>query len=351
MPSALPEPSGAHVAGGGSGVTTSPSRRRILAGGGAIGVGALLTACGSGTSKGAATGSWHFTDDRGRTAHSDGRPERIVAYVSAAAALYDYGITCDGIFGPSKPEGGKPNTQAGDLDTRHIPSLGTAWGSFDIERYAKLRPQLLVSNMLPPPKLWFVPDESAKRIYSLAPAVGIKAAHTSLTTPLRRYDDLARSLGADMHAQKVTSAKQRFSRAEGALRDAAKKAGGLRVMAVTGDYDNMYVAVPGSYADLRYFRSLGVHFVEGKKSDSWGFWEFVSWENADKYDADLIMIDNRPSAFTREQFAEKPTWNRLRAVREGQLTSWATEERYTYRGYAPVLERLAAALTRSRKLT
>ncbi|MGW8378239.1 ABC transporter substrate-binding protein [Streptomyces sp. ODS28] len=330
--------------------TPAPSRRRLLSAGGALGFGALLTACGGSGSAQSSGGSWEFTDDRGRTARSEGRPERIVAYISSAAALYDYGITCDGIFGPSKQVKGRPGAQSGDLDTSGITSLGTAFGEFDIERYAKLRPQLLVSNMIPPPKLWYVPDGGAKRISALAPSVGIKAAYTSLRTPLRRYDELARALGADMRAKKVTEAKERFAKAERTLREAARKAGGLRVMAMSGDFDNMYVANPGPSADLSYFKSLGVHFIEGKTGKEGPFWEYVSWENADKYEADLLMLDNREGAFTREQFAEKPVWKNLRAVQEDQVIPWATEERYSYRGYAPVVERLAAALTKSRKL-
>ncbi|MFI6013500.1 ABC transporter substrate-binding protein [Streptomyces sp. NPDC051243] len=53
-------------------------------------------------------------------------------------------------------------------------------------------------------------------------------------------------------------------------------------------------------------------------SDEWGFWEFLSWENADRYHADLIMVDNRSTAMSAEQLAAKATWRQLPAVKAGQ---------------------------------
>ncbi|MEV1080902.1 ABC transporter substrate-binding protein [Streptomyces sp. NPDC050211] len=334
----------------------SPSRRRLLTAAGALAFGPLLAACGSGDTKasdlGASKGEpWSFKDDRGRTVRTDATPKNIVAFVSAAAALHDYGITCTGVFGPTEPVNGKPNPQAGDMDVSELTSLGTAWGQFSVEKYAALKPDLLISNMFPAPDLWFVPEESRAKIEALAPTVGISVARTSLLNPLKRTAELAESLGADLSAKKVTDAKARFERAAETLRAAARANGGIKVMAITGDSENFYVAVPDSYSDLNYFKDLGVDFVEGKKSDEWGFWEFLSWENVDKYDADLIMVDNRSSAMTPDQLAAKGTWRQLPAVKAGQTTPWSMEERFSYAGFAPVVERLAAAVEKAKKVT
>ncbi|TVL89593.1 ABC transporter substrate-binding protein [Streptomyces sp. SAJ15] len=329
------------------------SRRGLFAAGGALALAPVLAACGGDkkddTAK-AGGGSWSFKDDRGRTVTRKKTPERIVAFVSTAAALYDYGIECTGIFGPSSPVHGKPNPQAGDLDVKRLTSLGEAWGAFNIEKYVRLRPDLLVSNMFPAPDLWFVPQDSAKKIQEIAPSVGIDVARTSLLNPLKRTAELAESLGADLRARKVVDAKARFDRAVRTLREAAAANKGLKILAMTADPDNLYVAVPDSYCDLNFYKSLGVEFVEGEKSDKWGFWEFLSWENADKYHADLIMIDNRSSALPRRQLDERPTWRRLPAIKAEQTVDWAMEERFSYAGYAPVLEQLAAAITKSKKL-
>lgn len=42
--------------------------------------------------------------------------------------------------------------------------------------------------------------------------------------------------------------------------------------------------------------------------------------------------------------------SRLPAVKAEQITPWSMEERYSYAGYAPVLEQLAAAITKSKRL-
>ncbi|NEA97835.1 ABC transporter substrate-binding protein [Streptomyces sp. SID13726] len=336
-------------------VPVSPSglsRRRLFAAGGALAFGGLLSACseGEGGSGKSGGGAWSFQDDRGRTVTADRRPERLVAFVSTAAALHDYGVECVGVFGPSEPIEGRRNPQAGDLDVTKLTSLGTDWGQFNIEKYAALKPDLLISNMFPAPDLWYVPERSVEKIEALAPTAGISVAHASLLAPLRRTAALARSLGADLGTAKVTEAKARFDRAVATLRTAARAHQGLKVMAMSGDADNMYVGVPGSYCDLAFFKDLGIDFVEGRKSDEWGFWETLGWENADKYHADLILVDNRSNAMTADQLAEKSTWNRLPAVEAGQTAPWSMEERYSYAGYAPVLERLAAAVRKSRRL-
>ncbi|RFU88064.1 ABC transporter substrate-binding protein [Streptomyces triticagri] len=332
---------------------SGPTRRGLLTAGAALGLGALLAACGDDKATGsdAKSGAWSFRDDRKRKVTADGTPENIVAFISTAAALHDYGIECTGVFGPSKPIGGKPNPQAGNLDVDKLTSLGETFGQFNIEKYASLKPDVLISNMFPPPDLWFVPKDSSKKIEAIAPTIGIAGAHVSLREPLKRYEELAESLGADLGAPRVTEAKSRFRRAEETLRKAAEANRGLKVLAMTGEADQMYVAVPDSYCDLHYFKDLGVELVTGKKSDEWGFWEFLSWENADKYHADLIMIDNRSNALPAKELAKKPTWARLPAVKAGQTVPWAMEERYSYAGFAPVLEQLAAAIEKSKRLT
>ncbi|MBR7679128.1 ABC transporter substrate-binding protein, partial [Streptomyces daliensis] len=75
------------------------SRRGILAAGGALGLGAVLAACGDGEAKsggsdstgaaGPKTGPWSFKDDRGTTVKLDRAPTNIVAFTGVAAALHD----------------------------------------------------------------------------------------------------------------------------------------------------------------------------------------------------------------------------------------------------------------------
>ncbi|SDZ29777.1 iron complex transport system substrate-binding protein [Micromonospora pattaloongensis] len=329
------------------------TRRGLLAAGGALGLGALLTACGGGSTTGGATDGgdgWSFTDDRGQKASAGARPQRVVAYVGTAAALHDFGVgdRIAGVFGPTKLADGKPDPLAGGLDVDKVTILGNAWGEFNIEKYAALRPELLVTNMYEPNALWFVPDDSKDKILPLAPSVGLTVAKVSLGRVLQRYSDLAASLGADLSAPTVTDAKTRFERASETLRAAAKANGGIRVMAASASADLLYVSDPDVYADLSYFRELGVTFVDPANVTG-GFFENLSWENADKYPADLILLDSRTSALQPKDLGSKPTWTTLPAVKAGQVTPWLSEPRFSYAGCAPLIEALATALRNAKK--
>jgi iron complex transport system substrate-binding protein len=330
------------------------SRRGLLAAGGAAGLGALLAACGGSGGKAAATGGksgWSFTDDRGQKATAGARPTHVVAYVGTAAALRDFGVGDQivGVFGPTKLTDGRPDPLAGDLDVNKVTILGNAWGEFNIEKYAALRPDLLVTGMFEPPSLWFVPDESKKKILALAPSIGFAMAKVSLPEPIRRHEQLAAALGADTKAAAVTEAKARFDRAVASLRTAAKANPGIRVLAGSGSPDLFYVSDPRVYADLGFFRSLGVDFVVPNKVTG-GFFENLSWENAGKYPADVILLDDRTAALRPKDLAAKPSWSKLPAVRAGQVTPWLSEPRFSHAGCAPLVESVARAVRAARKV-
>lgn len=105
------------------------SRRGVLTAVGALGLGGLLSACGSDGDKdsdggssansSAGGGTWRFKDDRGTTVEADRTPKRLVAFVGSAAALHDLGIECTGVFGPTKLKNGRPDPgPAGSTWTR-----------------------------------------------------------------------------------------------------------------------------------------------------------------------------------------------------------------------------------------
>ncbi|MGA4541913.1 ABC transporter substrate-binding protein [Uniformispora flossi] len=340
-----------------------PTRRRFLAAGAALGVGALAAACGSssddtgpaaapgGSGAPGGDGPWSFVDDRGKTVGTKARPKKIVAFVGTAAALHDYGIACTGVFGPTKTADGKPDVQAGDLDIGKLKVLGNTWGEFSLENYAALQPDLLVSATYDKDTLWYVPDDSKDKILAVAPSVALNVSGVPLTEPLRRHAELAAALGADPNAAKTLADKQRFEAAAETLRQAAKAAGGIKVMAASGSPDLFYVSTPAPSADLRYFAELGVDFVLPKNVDRQGYFESLSWEAVGTYQADVIILDNRSTALQPQGLAGKPTWRELPAVKAGQVVPWVSEPRYSYAGCAPLLEQLAATLQKARKLT
>ncbi|MGD9484477.1 ABC transporter substrate-binding protein [Streptomyces sp. TRM70308] len=339
--------------------TTHLTRRGLLSTGGALGAGALLAACGS--SQGAGGGgqggtgggdAWSFTDDRGEKVTADARPRRIVAFTGTAAALHDFGLDQQlvGVFGETRREDGSPDPLAGELDVAKVEIVGNAYGEFGLEKYAALRPDLLVTHMYDPGALWYVPEESKDKILELAPSVAITVARVPLPEPIKRYAELAESLGADLRATRVTDAKKRFEAAAESLRRAAKAHRGLKVMAASGAADYFYVSNPDNNTDLMYFKELGVDLVHPENLDAGGYFESLSWENADKYPADLILLDSRTVALQPEALESKPAWRALPAVRAGQVTPWDTVPRFSWAGSAPLLESLATAMDESRKL-
>ncbi|WP_033213616.1 ABC transporter substrate-binding protein [Kitasatospora phosalacinea] len=336
------------------------TRRGLLAAGGATALGAVLAACGSsggkasgGSGDAAGGGPWTFTDDRPQAVTAKGVPSRVVAFTGAAAALADFGLDEQlvGVFGETKAADGKADPQAGSLDVNRIEVIGNAWGEFSIEKYAALRPELLVTHMYDPGAYWYVPDESKDKILPLAPQVLISTGRVTITQPIEHYAKLAESLGADLRAPKVVDAKARFEKASEELRQAVKAAGGVKVMACSGSADLFYVSNPKISCDLIYFAELGVEFIQPEKTDGGDYYEGLSWENAGKYPADLLLLDQRSTALQPKDLAAKPAWGQLAAVKAEQITPWDAVPRFSYAGFAPLIERLTAAIQKSRKLS
>ncbi|MFF7328633.1 ABC transporter substrate-binding protein [Streptomyces sp. NPDC008150] len=341
----------------------SPTRRGVLAAAGATGLGAALAACGgnddntagSGSTAAAGSGSWTFKDDRGTAVRAGHVPSDIVAFVGVAAALHDYGVGVKGVFGPTTTKDGKADVQAGDMDVSKLTVLGNAWGQFNIEKYAALAPDLLVSTMFDDRgTLWYVPEESKKKILAVgAPTVGLSVYDRQLTEPLQRMLALADSLGGDVTSAPVTAAKKRFEDAAARLRAAAKAKPDIKVLAGSAADTIFYVSGTDLSVDLEYFKALGVNFVEPTDKDktaSGGWYESLSWENADKYPADVIMMDNRTSAVQPADITEG-TWKKLPAVRAGQVVARNPEPILSYDKCAPLLEDLAKAIEDARKVS
>ncbi|MFG3345519.1 ABC transporter substrate-binding protein [Streptomyces sp. NPDC048018] len=342
---------------------TSLTRRGLLAAGGALGLGAALAACGSGTKGGGDStkagdkgGPWTFTDDRGTAVQAKSVPKNIVAFTGTAAALKDFGIEVKGVFGPTTVKDPKtgaetPDVQAGDLDVRKVEIIGNVWGEFKIEEYLKLRPELLVTDMWEKNDLWYVPAEQKDKILKIAPSVALWAADKSMPAVLQRHADLAASLGADVQTARIKADKARFEAAAERVRKAAQGKKDIKVLIGSGSPDLFYVSTPARPTDTLYFKELGVNVITPAKLDQGGWFEGLSWENVDKYQADIIMLDNRTSALQPEALKAKPTWAALPAVKAGQVIPRVTEPIYSYAKCAPLLEDLAKALENARKVS
>ncbi|MFG2996658.1 ABC transporter substrate-binding protein [Streptomyces sp. NPDC048340] len=340
--------------------STHFSRRGLIAAGGALGLVAALTACGGsdaakgdgGKDKGAAaSGPWSFKDDLGKDVTAKSTPKNIVAFTGTAAALHDYGIHVKGVFGPTKTADGKADVQAGSMDISKVEILGNVWGEFNVEKYAALQPDLLVTNTWDG-TLWYVPEESKDKITGRAPAAAISVGgDATLDKALARTADLAKSLGADMNAKTTVDAKARFEAAAAKVREATKANPGIKVLVGSGSPDLFYASTPKTSADLKYFESLGVEFAIPEKLDEGGFFESLSWENAGKYKADVILLDNRTGTLQPNDLKAKPTWVELPAVKANQVIPRVTEPIYSYEKCAQILEDLAKSIQSAKKVS
>lgn len=166
------------------------------------------------------------------------------------------------------------------MDISKVEILGNVYDEFNVEKYAALRPDLLVTNTWDG-TYWYVPEASKEKILKLAPAAAISVGgDATLDKSLERTADLAKSLGADLNSKAAVDAKARFEAASAKVREATKANPGIKVLVGSGAADLFYVSTPKTSADLKYFESLGVEFVVPEKLDQGGFFESLSWENA-----------------------------------------------------------------------
>ncbi|MFE2316370.1 ABC transporter substrate-binding protein [Streptomyces sp. NPDC059441] len=342
---------------------THLTRRGILAAGGALGLGAVGGAgggqeaarggAGSREGAGAKCGRGAGKGARGTTVKLDKIPANIVAFTGVAAALHDYGIEVKGVFGPTTTKDGKADVQAGDMDVSKLTVLGNEWGQFNIEKYAALAPDVLISTMFDSAgTLWYVPEESKAKILKLAPSVGVSVYDRQMPVSLQRMLALAVSLGADEKSAQIAEAKKKFETAAERLRTAAKARPEIKVLAGSASQDIFYVSGSNLSIDLEYFKALGVNIVEPSAKAlkaSGGWFENLSWENVDKYPADIIVMDDRSATIQPADITEA-TWKKLPAVKAGQVIARSPEPIVSYAKCTPLLDNLAEAIEKAKKV-
>src|SRR5690606_3726218 len=147
-------------------------------------------------------------------------------------------------------------------------------------------------------------------------------------------------LGADLTAPEVAADKAAFETALDAFKSAVAAKPGLTVLAVTGGPDILNIAEVTSSAELQDFVSWGLDIIEAENSN--GYWEQLSWEVADKYQPDLILVDDRGDAM--QILPQQPTWSLIRAAEAGQVTNWPAFWLRNYAAYAQELDALTEAI-------
>ena len=294
-----------------------------------------------------AGGEWTFTDDRGVTITLPKPPERVVAYIPIAASLWDFGVRPVGVFGTTVTQDGSPEVYSGNVDLDAVVSLGEVYGEMDLEQLVELKPDLILFDMYwEEIDLWGLPADAVAQVEEIAPIFGVRFINQPITTTVGTLEKLAADLGADLDAPDVVEARTRFESAAEAVQAACAEKPELTALLASGWTDNLYIANPKVWADLIYFQELGLNMVMPDVPEG-ELWETLSWEQAGKYSADLILHDARSAAIRQEQLADIATWSALPAVQADQVHNWYTEFVPSYLGLAEVLEDLATAIEES----
>jgi len=282
---------------------------------------------------------WTYVGGSGETVTLDAVPQRIVASQDAAAGLIPLGIRPVGIYADSPVAEAKALE---GLDLSGIEIVGQAWGEVDIEKVAALQPDLIVAEYWPLEDTWSGGGDVVAALGAVAPITGPKQGD-SIVTLIEDYEALAESLGADLSEPAIAADKAAFEAARAAFQAAVAEKPGLTALAVWAGNDALYVAATAGAAELMDLAGWGLDLIDPEVADDRGYWETLSWENADKYQPDLILVDNR-SAATMQTALAQPTWTLMKAAAAGQVTDWPAFWLRNYRAYAAALEDLTAAI-------
>ena len=317
------------------------TRRQVLAVATAVGAG-FVVGCGS---AGKDAAGWNFVDDRKQAVRLPARPERIVAYTTAAAALHQWGVTPIGVFGDDPRE--DPVLAGFPWDQSEV--VGSVYGEIDMAMLLSLKAELIVSLWYPPYSLLFGFKDLAqqKQIGSRVPVAGLNGRLIA-TKQIGRFSDLARALGSSTTADAIVRARAGFVRAAARLSEIARRKPNLRIIAVSGDQSTMYVATLVDFGDLSYYRRLGVPLVSSETPNS--YWDRFGWEHAAKYRADGILYDARSIFLPLRQAKEIPAFAALPAVRANQIARWQVDPPPSYQAYAEAMNDLATTIAGWRRL-
>jgi iron complex transport system substrate-binding protein len=327
-------------------VLERPLTRRQVVVVAALATGAsFLAGCGS---KGSGAAGWVFVDDRGHTVRLSRRPTRIAAYIGAAAALQQWGVTPVGVFG----EDPLHDPSLAGFPWAHSEIVGSVYGEIDTAKLLELRTELIVSRWFPPPQdtplFGFKDLGQQEGIGAKVPIVGLRG-NTIASTQIARFGQLVRVLGVETARGRVARARAAFERAAVHVSRVADRKSHLRIIAISGDQSTMYVAkVAAGSGDLAFYRHLGVPLVSAKTSDM--YWDRFSWNHADKYPADGILYDARAGVLPLADAKKIPAFAALPAVRANQVGAWRADPAPSYQAYTQTMNELAATIASWRRV-
>ncbi|GAA2992536.1 ABC transporter substrate-binding protein [Streptomyces fulvorobeus] len=282
--------------------------------------------------------AWRFTDDRGRVSQAVRRPVRILAYIQAGATLWDYGIRPDGIFG-SGHDGSVPDqVKAGTLPLESVAYAG-AGAALDIDALLRGAPDLVVAVSYGGGQAYGLAPETAKHLEKQVPVVVIDVGRArDFAATGERFAELAHSLGggsAPARAGECAAARER-------LRAVAAAPERPEVLALSpAGWEEVHLARPGMWPELRVLAELGVNLVEPAEGPG------ASWSTVDRARAagvrpSLVLADVRAHATPFDAFAAAP--GRPALWESARVVPWNPEPLCSPQAHAAFLTLVADAL-------
>ena len=160
------------------------------------------------------------------------------------------------------------------------------------------------------------------------------------------YADLAESLGADADA--IAEKKADFETAVASFEEATAAKPGLTALAISPWEDTYAVAVPEYAPELLDLQSWGLDVIAPTTPDpDFPYWQSLSFENADTYQPDLLLFDDRNHPGNEETLAEQPIASKITAFAAGATTTWPAYWLHTYSDYTAQLERLTEVIDKA----
>ncbi|MFT4040706.1 MAG: ABC transporter substrate-binding protein [Thermomicrobiales bacterium] len=354
------------------------SRRHALAAGGALALGAATTLprlvraqsatpvasvadatpiAGAAATPGATpVAGWVFEDVMGATITLPERPQRIAAAINVAAALRGFGIEVPTIFGWTAnhfPDGN--HIAWGDIDPAAVEVVSDDDGNVIIDKLREADPDLIVTWVWdrndPEDTKAGIPADMTAQAEEIAPILILNRSDSN-DEELMRTEDLAIALGVNMLSPELVAGRDAYQAKQAELRALAKEKDDLAVLfASFGGGDGVWVAGSDFVADVGQTRLLGVTVANYGAPGAEAYWEELPLDEAQRYPADVIYIDQSGVWTTLEQLRAEPTLSQLPAIKAGQVGLWQRDHPLTYEGLTAFLESVLEPLRDAKKVT
>jgi iron complex transport system substrate-binding protein len=287
--------------------------------------------------------AWSYVSGDGETYTATEVPERIIAHAYAAKVLMEFGITPIAIYA-DVPISEDPGLQGADFDGIEV--LGEEWGKIDVEKAAELDPDLIVGDWWPAEEAYSGleggVEEESKKLAELATVVG-PSQGDSVVDLIEGYATLAESLGGDTNS--IEQERADFDAALADFQDATAQKPGISALAISPSDAAYSVAVPEYAPELLDFQRWGLNVIDPTTPDAdFPYWQTLSMENADTYQPDLLLFDDRNYPGNVEVLAEQPIAANIKAYAAGAVTTWPAYWLHTYSDYSAELTRLAEVI-------